>query len=153
LQACADCHSEEGTVARQSDLWDRFEAAFVKGDYDGLVSLFADDGVYIEPAGRHVGRDGIRAWIDQWRDAVSDLRFDTSLVVADGDVIIAEYSSYSTFSGPLTMPDESVIPPSGETNELPGVTILRVKDGLIVEARDYFDQALMMTHLGRTPGA
>jgi uncharacterized protein (TIGR02246 family) len=140
-------------VARGSELWDRFETAFVKGDYEELTSLFADDGVYIEPAGRHEGRDGIRAWIDQWSQSVSDVSFETSLVVADGDVIIAEYISYATHTGPLEMPDGSVISPSGTTPRLPAVTILRIKAGQIIEARDYFDQVPGLIHLGLMPGS
>ena len=53
-------------MARGSELWDRFETALATQDYDGLVSLFAPEGVYIEPAGRHEGREAIRAWLDDW---------------------------------------------------------------------------------------
>jgi len=139
-------------MTRGSELWDRFDAASVKGDYETVASLFAKDGVYVEPAGRHEGRDAILDWMRAFREVVSDMRTEVSLVVADGDTIIAEYTYYATHSGPLPMPDGSVIPPSGKTIELAAVTILRVKDGLVVEARDYFDQATMLTQFGLVPG-
>ena len=143
---------EEGAVARGSELWDRFDAAAVKGDYESVVSMFAEDGVYVEPAGRHEGRDAMLAWMRGFAEAVSDIRTEVSLVVVDDDVVIGEYTWYATHSGPFPMPDGSVIPPSGKTMKLEAVTILRVRDGLIVEARDYFDQVPMMTELGLVPG-
>jgi steroid delta-isomerase-like uncharacterized protein len=139
-------------MARGSEIWDRFDAAAIKGDYETVASLFAEDGVYVEPAGRHEGRDTILAWMRAFSEVVSDIRTEVSLVVADDDAIIAEYTYYATHSGRLPMPDGSVLPPSGKTIELPAVTIFRVKDGLVVEARDYFDQATMLTQFGLVPG-
>ena len=148
-----DNYDKGGAMARGSELWDRFDAAAVKGDYETVASLFAEDGVYVEPAGRHEGRNAMLAWMREYAEAVSDIRTEVSLVVADDDVIIAEYTWYATQSGRFPMPDGSVIPPSGKTMELPAVTVLRVKDGLIVEARDYFDQAPMLRQLGLMRGS
>jgi len=142
-----------GIVGRGSELWDRFETALVEHDFDRVVSLFADDAVYVEPAGRHEGRAAIRAWLDQWGHGVSDTRFETLLVVADGDVIIAERAGAGTHTGPLTALDGSVVPPSGKTVVFPGVvTILRVDGGKIVEVHEYFDQLTILRQLGLVPG-
>jgi ketosteroid isomerase-like protein len=74
-------------------------------------------------------------------------------VIEDDDVIVAETTYRSTHTGPLTMPDGSVAPATGKTVDTPGVTILRVKDGQIVDARDYVDMLAGMIHLGLLPGA
>jgi len=121
-------------------LWDQFEKLLGNQDYEGFVSLFARDAVYVEPAGRHEGQEGIRAWCDEWGHAFSDVRYEASLVIEDGDTIVAETIYQATHTGPLTLPDGSVTPPTGKTVTSHGVTILKVKDGKIVAARDYFDQ-------------
>ena len=52
------------------------------------------------------------------------------------------------------MADGTVIPPSGKAVVFPGlITILKVKDGQIVEVRDYFDELSMLTQLGLMPGS
>ena len=141
------------TVGRGSELWDRWETALVNHDFDGFAALFAEDAVYIEPAGRHEGRANIRAWLDQWGQGVSDTRFETSLVVEDGDVIIAERAGTGVHTGALTTLEGSVVPPSGRTILFQGVVnILRVKDGQIVEAHEYFDQLAILRQLGLMPG-
>jgi len=93
-----------------SDLWDQFEAMLGQQDYDGLVSLFATDAVYVEPGGRHEGREAIRAWLDDWGHSFSDVHYEASLVIEHDDVIVAETTYQSTHTGPLTMPDGSLIP-------------------------------------------
>jgi uncharacterized protein (TIGR02246 family) len=135
------------------NLWDRCETALVSHDFDGFAALFADDAVYIEPAGRHEGRANIRAWLDQWDEGVTDTRFETMLVVEDGDVIVAERAGTGVHTGALTTLEGSVVPPSGKTVVFSGdVVILRVKDGQIVEAHEYFDQLAILRQLGLLPG-
>jgi ketosteroid isomerase-like protein len=56
-------------------------------------------------------------------------------------VLVAEWMYRSTNTGPLTMADGTVVPPTGTTNESRGVTIIVVKDGRTVAARDYYDAA------------
>ena len=135
-------------MARKSDLWDRLHAAMSGQDLEGVVSMFAPDGVYTTYGVRHVGRDGIREWLGGFLYAFSDVRFDTSVVVEDGDVTIAEWRWHGVQSGPLTMPGGSVLPPSGRVLEGPGVTVLRTSDGLITQARDYSDQREELAQLG-----
>ena len=45
------------------DLWNEFETLLNKHDWTGAASLFASDAVYVEPAGRHEGREAIRAFL------------------------------------------------------------------------------------------
>jgi uncharacterized protein (TIGR02246 family) len=140
-------------MARESELWDRFEAALASQDYDGLASMYAPDGTYIEPAGHHEGRDAIRRWLDDWGHAFTGVTYKATLVVSDGDVIIAETTYHSVHTGPLTMADGSVMPATGKAIDTPGVTILRVKDAQIVTARDYIDQLGGLMQLGLMPRA
>jgi ketosteroid isomerase-like protein len=93
----------------------------------------------------------IRSWLDDWGHAFSDVRYEKSLAIELDDVIVAETTYRSTQTGPLPMPDGSVVPPTGKTLDTRGVTILTVKDGKVVAARDYIDQSAGMMQLGLLP--
>jgi steroid delta-isomerase-like uncharacterized protein len=131
-----------------SDLWNRFNTMYNKQDFDGLDSLFASDAVYVDPAGRHEGGDAIRTWLDELAPAFSDVRFETSRLIEQGNTVVAEWTNRCTHSGPLAMPDGSVIPATGNALDSPGVTILDIRDGKIVFARDYFDLLVGMSLVG-----
>jgi hypothetical protein len=66
-------------MARGSQIWDRFETALAKKDYEGAVSMFVPDCVYIEPAGRHEGRAGVQAWLDEWGRGFAETNVKASL--------------------------------------------------------------------------
>ena len=136
-----------------ADLWEQFTTLLQKMDSDGFASLFTSDAVYVEPAGRHEGREAVRAWIAGGAGAMSDVHFETRRVIEEGSTIVAEWTWRSTHTGPLPLPDGSVIPATGKVIDFPGVTIADVRDGQIVAARDYFDQVAMLSQLGLMPGA
>ena len=58
---------------------------------------------------------------------------------------MAEWTWRNTNTGDLTMPDGSVIAVTGKTHDSHGVTILEVKDGQILTARDYYDPPIEVT--------
>ena len=87
------------------DLWNQFEALFDKKDWAGAASLFAADAVHVDPTGRHKGREAIATFLEQGGEAFSDITFPASLVIENGDTVVAEYIFRATQTGPLTMPD------------------------------------------------
>ena len=133
------------------ELWDQFERRFREQDYDGLVSLFTEDAVYVEPAGRHEGRKAIRAWFDETAQPFSDVRFEVTRLVEQGDAIVAEWTYHGVHTGPLTMADGSIFEGTGKTSDSTGVTILDVRDGAVVAATDYFDLLAGAIQLGLMP--
>ncbi len=140
-------------MGTDSDLWNQFQAMRSKQDYEGLVSLFAMDAVYVEPAGRHEGRDAILTWFNEWGPGLSDLRIDTNLAIEQGSTIVAEWRGRATHSGAITMPDGTTVAPTGNAVDTPTVTILEIKDGEIVEAREYYDQLTGIIQLGLMPSS
>jgi ketosteroid isomerase-like protein len=140
-------------MASKSELWDRFQTAMATQDLEGVVSLFAPDGVYMAYGMRHEGRDGIREWLRGWMHTFSDVGFEAAVVLEDGDVTIGDLSYYLVQSKPLTMPNGSVMPASGRVLDGPGVTVLRTLNGQITDARDYSDQLDELAKLGVIPSA
>jgi len=136
-------------VGTGAELWNQFATLLEKMDYDGFASLFTRDAVYVTPLGRHEGREDIRAWIAEV--AGSEIQYDTARVIEQGSTIVAEWRWRSTQTGPLTRNDGSIIPATGKVMDVPGVTIVDVRDGHIVAARDYFDQAVILSQLGLIP--
>jgi ketosteroid isomerase-like protein len=139
-------------VGTAGELWNQFQTIRGQQDYDGLASLFAVDAVFVEPGGRHEGREAIRAWFKGWGPALSDLRIEPSLVIEEGDTVVAEWTGHGTHTGPLTMNDGSVIPATGNRLATPTVTILEIVDEQIVSAREYYDQLVLSIQLGLMPG-
>ena len=134
------------------DLWNQFEALYSKKDFDGLASLFASDAVHVDPMGRREGRKAIRAFFEAGDKALSDIRFEASVVIEEGDIVVAEWTWRGAFTGPLTMPDGTEIPATGKTLEHPGATISDVRDGTFATMRDYYDNTPWMMAFGLMPG-
>ena len=133
------------------DLWNELEARLCKKDWAGLASLYAEDAVHVDPVGRHEGRDAIGSYWEEFGAPFSDMSFPASLLIEQGDTVVAEYVFRATLTGALTMPDGRVVPP-GPSEEIPCVTIIEVRDGKVVSQRDYFDLVMGMTQLGLMPG-
>jgi steroid delta-isomerase-like uncharacterized protein len=134
------------------DLWNQFETLLNKHDWPEATSLFANDAVYAEPAGRHEGREAIRTFLEAGGKAFSDLIGETNLVIEEGDIVIGEWTYRGTHTGPFVVADGMKIPPTGKAVEFTGVSVCQISDGKFVIMRDYFDSASVMTQLGLMPG-
>jgi steroid delta-isomerase-like uncharacterized protein len=133
------------------DLWNQFEILTCKKDFAGLGSLFADDAVHVDPLGRQEGREAIVALYKASVEPFSDISLPPSLLIEQGDTVVAEYTWRGTHTGPLTMPDGSVFPALGKVLSHDCVTIAEVKDGRFVALRDYFDLMVGLKQLGLMP--
>ena len=77
-----------------------------------------------------------------------EISFPPSLLIEEGDHVVAEYVFRAMFTEPLTMPDGTVVPATGDAHEIPCVTISEVRAGKFVGMRDYFDLVVGLTQLG-----
>ena len=80
-------------MAGESDLWDRFEGMLGHQDYDGLVSLFADDAVFESGDIRLQGLDAICGYYlnktftyEDFRPAPGTTTFEGTRMEVDIDV-------------------------------------------------------------------
>jgi steroid delta-isomerase-like uncharacterized protein len=136
-----------------SEIWARWEAVLAKQDYEACVALFAPDAVYVEPGGSHEGPGEVLAWLQNQDGGFSDVHFETVRLIEHGDTVVAEWRWRATHTRPFSMPDGSVIGPTGRTTDTPGVTIFTVRDGKIATARDYFDLLAGLVQLGVLPSS
>src|SRR5262245_24378691 len=105
-----------------------------EGRWEDLPSLYAEQTDVVHPFDPHRApplktRDELREHFRPSGDAVPDLiRHPADIVIhetTDPEVIVAEFAYQGTAAGrPFT---------------LPGIFVLRVRNGEIIESRDYFD--------------
>jgi ketosteroid isomerase-like protein len=65
------------------------------GDLDEIVADYAEDAVFITPAGVRRGHDGIRAAFAQLLADVPDAAWDLKTLIFEGDVLFLEWAATS----------------------------------------------------------
>ena len=115
-----------------TDVVAAYHAAMLHKSADELADLYAEDGLHEFPFGGLApfrGREEIRAgYTMMWgamKALVKEIRDVTIRQTTDPEVIVAE--------------QETVVTVADQELTVPGLLILRVRDGLIVHTRDYMD--------------
>jgi ketosteroid isomerase-like protein len=67
----------------------------IAGDIDGIVSDYADDAVFITPAGALHGKDGVRQGFEKLLADVPNADWDVPTQIFEGDVLFIEWSARS----------------------------------------------------------
>jgi ketosteroid isomerase-like protein len=121
-----------------------FCAAVERRDGDGFSKLFSEDGVYHDVFyGAFPGRAKIAGMIDDvFYSTARDFRWDMHDPVFDGRTLYARY----TFSYVSTLPEAK-----GGRVGFEGVSILKVRDGMIVEYREIANVGPAFVALGFAP--
>jgi steroid delta-isomerase-like uncharacterized protein len=135
------------------DLWNQYEALSNKHDWAGVASLFGSNGFHSDPTGRREGPEAIEASLEAGGHTFPDQAGRTSLLIEDGEIVVAEWTFRGTHTGPLHLPGGAEIPPTGKAIEFPGVTVAEVMNGKFRSMREYFDLMSAMGQLGLMPGA
>ncbi len=97
------------------------------------------------------GRADIKAFITDFRAAFPDLKFwGTADLIAEGDYVVGQWEGGGTHTGPAFTDflAGSLPAKSGRQMHFTGTTVLRVKDGKIVEEIGLDDGVTALTQLG-----
>jgi steroid delta-isomerase-like uncharacterized protein len=123
----------------------RFYEAFNAGDVEAAAAQYAEECEWEFPAFDSVcrTRQEVLEVCRDWKDAFPDGVVEIAQLAACGDVVIVEWDSHGTWTGPLG--GEA---PNGRRFQRRGCAVTEVKDGKIVRCRDYFDRANMYAPLG-----
>ena len=124
-----------------------FYERFNAGDVDGAAHQYAETCEWDFPAFGSVcrTRQEVLDVCRSWRAAFPDGRVDVVDAIACGHVVIVEWDSHGTWTGPL---GPSAGEPNGKRFTRRGCAVTEVSDGEIVRCRDYFDRANMYAPLG-----
>src|SRR5262245_1466264 len=118
--------------------------AVEKRDGKRFATLFAEDGVYHDVFyGAFAGRAKIAELIDDWfHRTARDFRWDMHEPMSDGRTLYAYY----TFSYVSTLPEAQ-----GKRVGFEGVSMMKLRDGLITEYREVANVGPALVALGFVP--
>ena len=96
------------------------------------------------------GLNGVRQLVNDVRTGLPDYSEEIKLLIDGGDYIVVELLITGTHSGPM-----GVLPPTGKAVAFRDVTILKLRDGKIIEQRGLSDHLSLFQQIGvsQIPGA
>lgn len=94
-----------------------------------------------------IGPDGYTRDYERWRSAFPDGEVKVINVIVDRDWAVVEFVNRGTHTGPLQS-SLGTFSPSGRSMEVRYCSVMRVRDGKVVEGRDYYDSASITSQLG-----
>ena len=121
------------------------EEMFNRGNLDVADELLASDYVDHDPAMPEDvhGPEGFKEYVGAYRSAFSDLHLEIEDQVAEGDKVVTRWTGTGTHDGEL-----AGIPPTGNRVTFPGMEIVRISDGKLVEGWEGYDMMNLMRELG-----
>ncbi len=126
-------------MSSESDLILRMIDGFNKIDLDAIVACFADDAIYDNvPMAAVQGTDAIRATLQGFMGAASEVQWDIVNIVADGGVVLTERVDK------FKVNDQWI--------ELRVMGAFEVADDKITAWRDYFDMNQFQTQFAAASG-
>ena len=131
------------------EITDRLLDAYIAGDRDALVRLYATDAVAETPdAPRIEGGTAIADYLMSIRRALPDARRESTTRYESGDTAIDEGFFVGTHTEALIADEGLKVPPTGRSVRLRECNIVTVRNGMAVSHRQYFDQLDLMSQLG-----
>ena len=115
------------------------------GNVDVALEVFAEDYVRhdLRPTKAAPGGAGMAAIAQAFRAAFPDLRMQVDVLLAEGDLVAARWTSTGTFTGAW-----GDVEPTGEQATFSGVNIFRFADGRVVELWNHRDDLGLMQQVG-----
>jgi steroid delta-isomerase-like uncharacterized protein len=138
--------TEQATRSEQNKaVYRRFiQEVFNAGRLDLLDELLSPSYVYRDaPPGTPPGADGIKQVVTMFRAAFPDLAISIDEQVAEGDLVCSRTTLRGTQQGAIFG-----IPATGKAVTVPGLTMVRIVDGRLVESWVKNDVMSLMSQLG-----
>lgn len=124
-----------------------FEEVWNKGREEAIDEMFAEDGIahgLSDETGEPLsGPTGFKPFFRMFRDAFPDIQVVVEDTVTEGDKVAARCSVRGKHQS-----DSLGFAATNQPTEFTGITIVRVRDGKIVEAWNNFDFMTMRRQLG-----
>ena len=122
----------------------RFYELYSNGAIDRIVDLLSED--YVSHGFGDGGRDNLRQSLEGFRAAFPDITFTVEDTITEADKVAVKTTMRGTHRGPF-----AGRPASGNTIEVGGCDVFRVRDGKIVEAWWLGDSGSMLMQIGAIP--
>jgi predicted ester cyclase len=118
-----------------------FEQIWNQGDESAIDRFIAEDAAGNDPK-FGVGRESFRLQWRKWRIAFPDINFAIEELVAEGDVVVSRWKLTGTHLGQYL--DKSA---TGKKISVDGVSIDRLKEGMVVSGFDAWDSNILNEQL------
>jgi steroid delta-isomerase-like uncharacterized protein len=127
---------------------DFFEQIWNQGDESAIDRFIAEDAAGNDPQ-FGIGRESFRKQWRRWRAAFPDVNFEIQELIADSetDTVVTRWVLTGTHLGEFWG-----APASGNRINVDGVSIDRVKDGMVVSGFDAWDSIVLRKQIGLVQG-
>ena len=124
------------------------EEVWSEGNLDLIDELVLPDYVDHDPALPEEvrGPEGVRRYIEEFRDAFPDMRLSVEDQVAEADKVVSRWTARGTHRGAFMG-----VAASGNRLEMEGMSIDRFSEGRFVESWESYDALGMMRQIGAVP--
>lgn len=141
----ADAHTNTTAAEKNKALYRRFiQEVFNEGRLDNLDAFLSPTYIYRDaPPGTPPGADGIRQIVSMFRTAFPDLKISIEHQVGDNEYVCSRTIMRGTQKGSLFG-----ISPTGKAVTVPGLTMVRIVDGRLVESWVKNDVVGLLNQLG-----
>tara|TARA_B100000768_G_scaffold181298_1_gene203722 strand:+ start:6655 stop:7158 length:504 start_codon:yes stop_codon:yes gene_type:complete len=137
----ADKEYVENNVKMYVSVW---ESAFAEKNIDLLTSEnFQENVTVVTTDGNITGLDDFKAYYANYINGFSDGEFSVINAFAQGENLVKHWNFKGTHDGEFFG-----IPATNKSLDLSGTTIVKMKDGKILQEEDFFDNYSFMKQLG-----
>ena len=112
-----------------------FEEVWNKSRREAIDEMFPEDAVLHDGQNEYRGPEEFKLFYDALRTQLSDVRVTPLETISEGDIVCTRWSSTAKHSS------------TGKPLQVTGISILRFKDGRLVEGWQNWDQYGMMQQL------
>ena len=125
------------------------DGLFSRGDLGAVDAYLSEDYVdHDPPFGSSGDREGMRGVGATMRTACPDWHSEVHLLVAEGDLVVEQFTARGTHQGELMG-----VAPTGRELVLRGINIFRISGERIIERRGRLDELGLLRQLGMVPPA
>jgi predicted ester cyclase len=122
-----------------------FEQIWNQGDESAIDRFIAEDAAGNDPK-FGVGRESFRLQWRKWRAAFPDINFAVEVIVAEGDTVVTRWRLTGTHLG-----EHLGKAATGNKVDVDGVSIDRIKGGMVVSGFDAWDSLGFREQIGLIP--
>jgi predicted ester cyclase len=122
-----------------------FEQIWNQGDENAIDRFIAEDAAGNDPK-FGVGRESFRLQWRKWRAAFPDINFAVEEIVAEGDTVVTRWRLTGTHLGEYLGKEAT-----GYKVDVDGVSIDRIKGGMVVSGFDAWDSLGFREQIGLIP--
>jgi steroid delta-isomerase-like uncharacterized protein len=132
------CAMTTDQITRNKHLVESFiQELFTKGDATAVDRYLASDFVNHDAPfpGAPDGPEGMRMAAEMFRSALPDWRSEPDQLIAEGDLVVEQFTAQGTHSGDLMG-----VPGTGKTITMRGINVFRIEGDRIVERWGRLDE-------------